>query len=560
VNEGAERTRGSHALRCREPGRPTLLNVTVDPRPGGAVQNPIIEVRNWGDAAAVVTAGGQPLLSYEAGHVGHMNGTDLVLWLDLESRRPVEISVEPVGGSDPEPRAPAPEPYGREVPDLPEGSPDPGPFGAYYTHLRYSEEWDEPWRVGPDADVVVQFDDGPHRFVFWRGTDYVPHWVNDENHWYNNEFVERRAGDAGLEGCCAEPMQDHEARYSNARIISSHDARAVVHWRYAPSDRNYDVAYVDETGWGDRVDEYYYVYPDAVAVRQVTLYTSAPYRFNEWHEAIPLVNPGKIPEDVLEMEAVALTDVEGRKRVYSWQNGFPKTLDDGRNVMLVGLKGSTRPFVVVEPRGVWVDEISLPDESRFNHYDDWPGWPASRRGGDWDRNPETGYREFWKTLPSHSSLMHFMWDDYAQDLEGPVKWKTKIMLHGLTGETDVDALIPLARSWETPPVLRLQGSGYRGGEYDKAQRAYRVEKISGDSRALEATLEASPESPLVNVALVVEGWPAGAEARLLIDGKAAPGGPGFRQGIERTPEGATALVVWIETQATSPMRLVLTPR
>ena len=421
------------------------------------------------------------------------------------------------------------------------------------------EEWDRPWRLGPHADIVVQFEDHPHRLVFWRGADYVPHWANDENHWYQNEFVERRAGDAGLEGCCAEPMQDHEARYSNARIISTHPARAVIHWRYAPSDRNYDVAYLVETWWGDRFDEYYYVYPDAVSVREATLYTSAPHKFNEWHEAIPLVNPGKIPEVVLEMEAIALTDAQGDTRVYSWQDGFPETLDDGKNIMLIGLRGTTRPFVVVESRGVWIDEISLPDESRFNHYDDWPGWPAHMRRRDWERNPETGYREFWKTLPSHSSLTHYMWDDYAQDLDGPVKWKRKIMLHGLTPETDVEAMIPLARSWEAPPALRLRGSGYSGGGYDKAQRAYRIEKISRDPRTLEATLEASPESPLVGVALVIDGWPEGAEAHLVLDGRAVPSGSAFRQGLERTPGGGTALVVFVDTKATSPVTVALSP-
>jgi hypothetical protein len=560
ADEGDDRTRGSHVLRCREPGRPTPLSFTLEARDGHPIRNPVIVVRDWGDASATVSIDHQASSHHEAGSVGHLNGADLVLWLDLESRSRVDVLVEPVGGSEPIARAPVPDPYRYEIPVLPEGSADPGPFGAYYTHLKYFEEWDEPWRVGPHADVVVQFEDHPHRFVFWRGADYVPHWANDANHWYENEFVERRAGDAGLEGCCAEPMQDHEARYSNARIIASHDARAVVHWRYAPSDRNYDVAYVDETGWGDRVDEYYYVYPDAVAVREATLYTSAPHKFNEWHEAIPLVNPGKIPEDVLEMEAIALTNTREETRVYSWQDGFPKTLDDDRNIMLIGLRGSTRPFVVVESRGVWVDEISLPDESRFNHYDDWPGWPASMRRRDWERNPETGYREFWKILPSHSSLMHFMWDDYAQDLEGPVKWKTKIMLNGLTPETDAGALIPLARSWETPPVLRLRGSGYAGGGYDKAQRAYRVEKISADPRALEATLEASPEAPLVNVCLVIEGWPGGTTARLRMDGQPVPSGEAFRQGIERTPDGGTALVVWIETQSTSPVTLAISPR
>lgn len=458
-------------------------------------------------------------------------------------------------------RGPSADPYGHEVPVLPEGPSDPGPFGAYHTHLRYFEEWDEPWRVGPHADVVVQFDDHPHRLVFWRGADYVPHWANDENHWYNNEFVERRAADSGLEGCCAEPMQDHEARYSNARVIASHDARAIVHWRYAPSDRNYDLAYVDEiTGWSDRVDEYYVVYPDAVAVRAATLYTSAPHKFSEWHEAIPLVNPGKIPEDVLEMEAVALTDLQGNDHVYSWKDGFPKTLDDGRGIMLVNLKGTTRPFVVVESRGVWVDEISLPDQSRFNHYDDWPGWPARQRRKDWTRNPVTGYREFWKILPSHSSLMHFMWDDYAQDLEGPVKWKTKIMLHGLTPEREVNALVPLARSWENPPVLRLEGGGYTGGAYDKAQRAYRVEATTRPARALHGTLVASEESPLAGVSLVIHPWSEGTKVDLVLDGRPVPAGPGFRQGLERNPDGGLSLVVWLDHRATSPVALTLGPR
>jgi hypothetical protein len=121
-------------------------------------------------------------------------------------------------------------------------------------------------------------------------------------------------------------------------------------------------------------------------------------------------------------------------------------------------------------------------------------------------------------------------------------------------------MIPLARSWETPPALRLRGSGYTGGGYDKAQRAYRVQKISGDPRTLEATLEASAESPLVNAALVIDNWSEGTEARLALDGQTVPSGPAFRQGIERTPDGGTALVIWIEKQSTSPVALAIAPR
>lgn len=64
-----------------------------------------------------------------------------------------------------------------DVPQLPSGPPGPGPFGAYYTRLTFTPEWDAPWRVDDHADVVVRFDNGGHRFVFWRGTSYIPCWV-----------------------------------------------------------------------------------------------------------------------------------------------------------------------------------------------------------------------------------------------------------------------------------------------------------------------------------------------------------------------------------------------
>jgi len=111
---------------------------------------------------------------------------------------------------------------------LPSGQGANRRFGAYYTKLKYYPEWDKPWRVGPDADVVVQFDDGGHRFVFWRGTNYIPHWVTDNGIWYNNEFTETWPTRG-----CSEPMSDKQCRYSNVRIIENHPGRVVVHWRYA---------------------------------------------------------------------------------------------------------------------------------------------------------------------------------------------------------------------------------------------------------------------------------------------------------------------------------------
>ncbi len=557
--KGFDKTQRCSVLQLSSSGQPSTLIFALS-NSAGFIRNPALVIKDWGDAGTIITVDGKPFQGYQTGIVKHLNGADLVLWLKLESVKPLEVSIKPVGGSAPVRRSVVPDPYASAIPVLPEGSKDPGPFGAYYTHLRYFKEWDESWRVGPHSDVVVQFDDQPYRFVFWRGTDYVPHWANDLNHWYNNEFIERRAGDTGLAGCCVEPMQDFETRFSNVRILSSNEARAVIHWRYAPSDKNYQLAYYNDAGWSDRVDEYYTVYPDGVSVRKVTLFTSAPYKFNEWHEAIPIVNPGKTPEDVMEMNAVAMTDYEGNKRIYNFQSGFPKQWDDGKNIMLIGLKGRTKPFAVVENRGVWVDEISFPNDTRFNHYDDWPAWPADRRGGKWQRTPENNYREFWKILPGHSSLMHFMWDDYSQNLDGEVQWKTKIMLHGMTDKPDINALIPIARSWEMPPSAQVGGPGYTGGGYDKTERAYRFRKISRDPRSLLIRMEASNSSPLINLAFVIENWPDGIKASLSIDGKAVKPGPGFRQGIETDTLGHSVLVIWIRKESMVPVTVAINPQ
>ena len=50
-----------------------------------------------------------------------------------------------------------------------------GKFGAVYTHLPYYETWENLWRFGQYADVVVGFDRVPTKFVFWRGVSYHPH-------------------------------------------------------------------------------------------------------------------------------------------------------------------------------------------------------------------------------------------------------------------------------------------------------------------------------------------------------------------------------------------------
>lgn len=180
------------------------------------------------------------------------------------------------------------------APRLPYGPEGKGRFGAYYTTLKYTPEWDAQWRVGSKTDVVVRFDAYDYRLVFWRGTNYMPFWVNDKRAWYSYGCVMRGN---------ATPQYDTLCRYSFASIIESNDARVVIRWRYAPVDKQGNLINTDQmTDWNDWVDEYYTIYPDAAGVRSVRLFTSdktspVSYRQSHWitNSASELPDPSANP-------------------------------------------------------------------------------------------------------------------------------------------------------------------------------------------------------------------------------------------------------------------------
>jgi hypothetical protein len=54
--------------------------------------NPALIVRNWSGGARV-RVNGKP--AGQIGQVFRLEGADLVVWIELESRRPVSIEIEP---------------------------------------------------------------------------------------------------------------------------------------------------------------------------------------------------------------------------------------------------------------------------------------------------------------------------------------------------------------------------------------------------------------------------------------------------------------------------------
>ncbi|HIJ67293.1 MAG TPA: LamG domain-containing protein [Planctomycetes bacterium] len=429
---------------------------------------------------------------------------------------------------------------------LPAGPEGTGKFGAINTHLKYYPGWDAPWHVGDNTDVVVRFDETPCRFVLWRGTNYIPHWVS-EGIWFNNGFNEGW----NEHGSC-EPMSDKRCLYSYTKIVESNDARVVVLWRYGLVDNWGQFAFVEPlTGWGDWTEETFTIYPDMVGVREDKLFSNAPRAAHEWQESMMVMSPGQRPDEVLEFEALSLANMEGQTHTYSWEHEIPPGLPEepaNANIQVVNTKSKYRPFSAIRPQDedymdIYAGEIRR-DVCVFPW---WNHWPVAPR-------PTDGRYAMHDDRASHASLSHWSWKPY----ETTDNTMTKIMLNGLTTKK-VDELIPLVKSWSNPAQLKLSGTGYTSDGYDPTQMAYVLNaKTPGQAQEVLFKLEASSDSPVINPAFVIKGW-GFSDACLKIDGAEIKRGKNCRFGHRDRLE-ATDLIVWVRTESTKPLEISVSPK
>jgi hypothetical protein len=392
-------------------------------------------------------------------------------------------------------------PSGNSFPPLPRWSGGPAPFGAFYTTLTYDPIWDNFRRTAPNSDVVVRFGNSPIQLVFWQGANYIPAWVTENNRWYTDEFVETYAFSRCPEGGDCEPMSDKQVRYSRVRILESTPARAVIHWRYALNEvEHYNIADAKSpTDWGAWADEYWTVYPDGVAVRKQVAWSTAPDRDKtEFQESIVLIPAGEKPEDSVDLDAITLANLKGESRVYHWQQktveGFstpngPNVFPEPASAVIqwVNLKSQWKPFQVA-----WGGPVSYEGyngEKSLSSFEWWNHWPVAQI-------TSSGRVALGADRPSHTSLSHIFWPVYQQDQQSV----SKILLDGLTMHSAAE-LAALAASWRSPALI--DATGAQDAHYDPAQRAY---VLSANSRETRITLHGSPESPVMNPALVIENW------------------------------------------------------
>ena len=373
--------------------------------------------------------------------------------------------------------------------------------------MDYAGAWDP--RL---SDVVVSLPNGS-RFVFWRGSSYVPFWAGRCNTGLSYEWAETSPPADGYTDC-VEPLMDKELRYGRVRIVESTSARVHVRWSYQSCDFKYKV-------WGDSAVEDYYFYPDGFGTRVLTL-QSEPSGDYELCEFIILTPQATYPFDVLPPNLVDVLFLDGQNRELTFpflpaEQGAKSQSRDVPAIYRVRLhKDEPLAAVCFNPRERKLPATIFPpfsDQGRIVTPTYWGShWPLAR-------GKTTGWAidDRVRFTPCHNSVM-----SWARCRPEPVRTarletldtlgRSKPMIvqtwAWLIGMSDADdaRLLRWAASFAKPPALELDGARLEAGSYVPERRAIRL-IVESDA----VTIGIKPDVACVNPVFELSG--AAAKAR-----------------------------------------------
>ena len=339
------------------------------------------------------------------------------------------------------------------------------PATGALSSMDYATAWDPQLK-----DVVVSLPNGS-RFVFWRGSSYIPFWAGKHNTGMSYEWAETLPPPDGFVDC-VEPLMDKELRYSRVEIVESTPARVHVRWRYQSNDFAYKV-------WGDMPVEDYYFYPDGFGTRVLNL-KSAPGAVYEVQEFIILTPPSAFPFKVLDPKIADILFIDGQKREMTFPSAGEKTtagslgrpgVGDPRDVPAVyrvrlhkdepATAISFTPINTLMPKlfGPFYDRGEMVTPFYWGSH-----WPLARGNLTGMAIDDRIYLS-----PSHNSIMTWGMNNHTpafsstlqtHDTLGRAKTMTLQRWYWLIGLTEASdqRLLEWAHSFRNPPSLELQGA------------------------------------------------------------------------------------------------------
>lgn len=344
-----------------------------------------------------------------------------------------------------------------------------------FSSMNYADAWDASLN-----DVVVALPNGS-RFVFWRGSSYIPFWAGRYNTGLSYEWAETSPPPDGFTDC-VEPLMDKELRYGRVRIVESTPSRIHVRWSYQSCDFQYKV-------WGDSAVEDYYFYPDGFGTRVLTL-QSIPTGDYELSEFIIMSPQATYPFSIVPPNLVDILFVDGQKRELTFpflpaEQGDKIVSRDLPAIFRVRLhKDDPQTAVYFNPL-----DIKLP-QAVFGPFHDqgqvvtpcyWGShWPLAR-----GKTTGSTIDDRVQFSPCHNSVMSWarsrpvpLRTAQVETLDTlghakPMLVQTWAWLIGTTDAGD-ERLLEWAASFAKPPTLEVQGARLEAESYVPERRAMRL--------------------------------------------------------------------------------------
>ena len=387
------------------------------------------------------------------------------------------------------------------------------PRTGAFSSLRFEDGWK------PELNDVVVWLPGGARYVFWRGSSYIPFWAGRYNTGACYEWAEiiSRPPDAVD---CVEPLMDKELRYGAVEIIESTPARVHVRWRYQSTDLLYKV-------WGDSVVEDYYFYPDGYGTRVVSLQADPKTEY-ELSEFIILTPQGTYPFDVLPENLVDILFLDGRTHVFRSPN-----LDENRVERAMPADGPAAYRLRLNKKERLSAIYFNPNETRlppvvFAPFFDggqmvtpcyWGShWPLARGNATGSRiddrvglTPCSNSIMSWGSCrPTPLSTAGLVTVDTLGRAR-PMTVRRWAWLIGMSDEPD-RRVLDRARSFATPPSLAVRGAQIAFDAYAPERRAL---CLVAEGREVVVTIKPGP--PCVNPVFEIAGAPSGPVCVTLAD-------------------------------------------
>ena len=94
----------AYVLTCKQGSKPSTLECILAADVRSPIVNPCLVLKNWGRAGVELTVDAQRLeqgKQFRLGRHHTLEGSDLVIWLEQESSKPLNITLSPVNQSSP---------------------------------------------------------------------------------------------------------------------------------------------------------------------------------------------------------------------------------------------------------------------------------------------------------------------------------------------------------------------------------------------------------------------------------------------------------------------------